>query len=194
MKTRICGYVLLAGFITSLGTLNALGVEDDTDCPPVLAAPISASEKQTPKEQAVPAVSDIVEPVPAKRKSEVSVSLKTGTGIQERDIVNESAVFSANVPAVYCWMYAVGVLDSTTIVHVWKFNNEEIARVPLQVRGPAWRTWSRKTMMPEWKGSWTVEAQQEDGTVLAVAAFRLADDISSGEDVIVSPAAESNTR
>jgi hypothetical protein len=39
------------------------------------------------------------------------------------------------------------------------------------VRTPAWRTWSSKTLLPEWTGEWMVEVLTSDGTPLESVIF-----------------------
>ena len=41
-----------------------------------------------------------------------------------------------------------------TILHVWYWGEREMARVPLRVQGPRWRTWSTKQILDEWRGEW----------------------------------------
>ncbi len=38
--------------------------------------------------------------------------------------------------------------------------------VELQVGGSPWRTWSKKTVPPDWTGAWHVEVRDAAGTVL----------------------------
>jgi hypothetical protein len=46
-----------------------------------------------------------------------------------------------------------------------------MARVSLRVAGPNWRTWSSKTILPEWTGEWRVDVVGPDGTVLRSVDF-----------------------
>jgi hypothetical protein len=43
----------------------------------------------------------------------------------------------------------------------------------LPVRSSNWRTWSSKTVLPQWVGQWQVEVLDRDGTLLKTIAFSL---------------------
>jgi hypothetical protein len=72
------------------------------------------------------------------------------------------------VGQVFCWSTIIGAQRDTTIEHVWYWEEREMARVQLPVRGPRWRTWSSKTIAPAWVGAWRVEVVAADGTPLDV--------------------------
>ena len=59
----------------------------------------------------------------------------------------------------------------TTVKHVWTADGKKEAEVSLDVKYPAVRTWSSKSV---WPGSWKVEAVDEKGTVLASKEFTVA--------------------
>ncbi len=53
------------------------------------------------------------------------------------------------------------------IFHVWEFQGREMARVSLgTVKGPRWRVWSSKNLIPGWVGIWVVKVVNKDGVVL----------------------------
>jgi len=58
-----------------------------------------------------------------------------------------------------------------TVLHVWYWGEREMARVPLEVRGPRWRTWSSKRIMEEWRGDWRVDITTMDGSLLERLGF-----------------------
>ena len=93
------------------------------------------------------------------------------TGIEDREPIGESTTFSADVGTVYFFTEITGDFDETRIHHVWLREGEEVARVPLTVRGPRWRTWSSKRIPPEWSGNWTVRIVLGDDQVLGTVDF-----------------------
>ncbi|MFS8637216.1 MAG: DUF2914 domain-containing protein [Gemmatimonadota bacterium] len=93
------------------------------------------------------------------------------TGIEDREPIGESTTFTADVGTVYFFTEITGDFDETQIHHVWLREGEEIARVPLTVRGPRWRTWSSKRIPPEWSGNWTVRIVLGDDQVLGTVDF-----------------------
>lgn len=96
-----------------------------------------------------------------------------GTAVEERELQGEAKTFSAETEKVFCWTLIEGCEEPTTVEHVWYYAGEEKARVPLYIKYPRMRTWSSKTMMPEWKGDWKVDMVDEAGKVLATVAFKM---------------------
>jgi hypothetical protein len=60
---------------------------------------------------------------------------------------------------------------ATAIHHVWFHGDTQVADVELQVGGSPWRTWSKKTVPADWKGSWHVEVHDAGGAVLKRVDF-----------------------
>lgn len=93
------------------------------------------------------------------------------TDVVDREPVGEADTFAADVGQVFFYTVLEGDFGETRLEHVWLYQGEEMARVPLTVRGPRWRTWSSKSLVPEWSGSWEVQLVDENGTVLDSASF-----------------------
>ncbi len=93
------------------------------------------------------------------------------TAIEDRQPVGIDTVFSNTVGQVYCFTKITGSVDTTSIYHVWYFNNEEKARVQLSINAKSWRTWSSKRIVEEWKGDWRVEVESAAGEVLNIKEF-----------------------
>lgn len=55
--------------------------------------------------------------------------------------------------------------------HVWFLNERQMASVEYQVKGPRWRVWSSKTLLPQWLGTWSVKVMDENGFVLHEQSF-----------------------
>jgi hypothetical protein len=93
-----------------------------------------------------------------------------------RDVVDRAPVGSGEVMAkesekVYCFTRVVGAEGETEITHNWYYKGALKSSVVLNVRSPNWRTWSSKTLKPEWIGEWMVEILSEDGTPLESIIF-----------------------
>jgi hypothetical protein len=73
-----------------------------------------------------------------------------------------------DIGRIHCWSTITGARQDTVVEHVWYWQEREMARVRLAVRGPRWRTWSSKKIAPGWSGTWRVEVVTADGTPLAV--------------------------
>lgn len=93
------------------------------------------------------------------------------TGVENREPTGVAEQFPADVGTVYCYMVAEGDFPETQLVQVWMHGDQEMARVPLTVKGPRWRTWSSKKIMPDWTGDWTIRIEDADGNVLKSVSF-----------------------
>lgn len=93
------------------------------------------------------------------------------TGVEDREPVGADTTFLSTVEVVYCFTRLASSVDTTTIAHVWYYNDEEMARVELNVQAKTWRTWSSKRIVQEWTGKWRVDVESESGTVLQSKEF-----------------------
>lgn len=95
------------------------------------------------------------------------------TEVVDREPINDGLVFSASMGPVFYFTEVKGAYTSTHIAHIWYYEGQQMAKVPLSVEGPRWRTWSSKRMVEDWKGSWRVEAVDEDGNLLSSQTFEV---------------------
>jgi len=93
------------------------------------------------------------------------------TSVEDREPVGTDTTFLSTVEVVYCFTKLSSSVDTTTIAHVWYYNDEEMARVELNVKAQTWRTWSSKRIVQEWTGKWRVDVVSENGTVLQSKEF-----------------------
>jgi hypothetical protein len=94
-------------------------------------------------------------------------------GVENREPVGQGEAFPADVGQVSFYTVLEGDFGARVVAHVWVRNGEEVARVPLTVHGPRWRTWSNKTIPASWTGAWEARLENPDGTVLARAPFQV---------------------
>jgi len=122
-----------------------------------------------------------IEPEPESRIEEVSsvpagagrITIDdhgVGTGVEERRLVGATDRF-AEGQQVWFWTRVLGASSGETIRHVWLREGHEEGTVELRIGGSHWRTQSRKTLRPGWAGSWSVEARDTEGRVLARSEF-----------------------
>ena len=90
----------------------------------------------------------------------------------DRAPVGSGDVFAKEVPKVYCFTRVVGA-EGTQLTHNWYYQGSLKASVKLNVRSSDYRTWSSKTMLPEWTGEWMVEILSADGKPLESIIFFL---------------------
>ncbi|MGH0033961.1 MAG: DUF2914 domain-containing protein [Myxococcota bacterium] len=85
-------------------------------------------------------------------------------------------------------------LAGHTVVHRWEWNGQLMAEVSFEVRGPRWRVWSTKRLLPEWLGDWQVTVVDGGGAVLATRSLTVAEAAAAGDvptpEEMSAPAAE----
>lgn len=91
--------------------------------------------------------------------------------VVERSPVGESTSFSSDVGKLYCFTTITGAAEPTEVVHVWYYGEQEMARVPLAVKSPRWRTYSSKLIRPGDTGPWKVVITDRDGNKLEAYHF-----------------------
>jgi len=109
------------------------------------------------------------------KETKLTIETKLGTGVEEKQLMGEAFVFPPSVGKVYCWTCVRGVDEPTEITHVWYYGEKKMAEVVLPVKYPNHRTWSYKTVLPEWIGKWSVEVLDEAGNKLGSIAFEIAE-------------------
>ena len=62
-------------------------------------------------------------------------------------------------------------LSGQNVTHQWTYNDKVMFEKTFEVKGERWRVWTSKTLIPAWKGSWTVNVLDEDRSVLASNSF-----------------------
>ena len=92
------------------------------------------------------------------------------TAIENREPVDQVAFVGNDVRKVFFYTDLRG-LDGQTINHRWLHNGTVMADVSFEVRGPRWRVWSSKELLPDWIGDWTVEIVTGEGEVIAAETF-----------------------
>jgi len=99
------------------------------------------------------------------------VEMMICTGVQDRVPVGTDTMFLKTVGQLFCYTKVTGAGESAKLSHVWYHNDQEMARVDLNVMADTWRTWSSKKIVEEWIGSWRVDVVSESGEVLKSMAF-----------------------
>ncbi|MBF0451838.1 MAG: DUF2914 domain-containing protein [Candidatus Magnetomorum sp.] len=80
--------------------------------------------------------------------------------------------FDAYVGKLFCFSKIVNVAaPPTQIFHVWFYENAEIARIPLEIGGVQWRTYSSKTIPPSMVGNWQVLILGPDENIIESIEF-----------------------
>ena len=93
--------------------------------------------------------------------------------IADREPQETAESFAPTIQTVYYFTEVHGAENPTSITHRWSYKDEVMAEVKLPVGGSPWRTWSSKTIQPEWTGTWKVEAVTETGQVVSSKIFTI---------------------
>lgn len=169
MKVRPFGIVIVA-----LATMLSLSVSAwSAETSAQEAAPAPTQEK--PMEATTPAAAPTEQPA-ATEQSAVQSAVQIQDTVVCQDIVDRAPVGSGDVFAkesakLYCFSRVVGAPADTEITHNWYYKGTLKSSVKLSVRSNNWRTWSSKSMMPEWTGEWMVEILSDEGTPLESIIF-----------------------
>lgn len=178
--------VVLAGIRLIVFKTNADGGEPaaaaSVAAPAKTALPVPAVSAPAPgplrasAEPAAPARRRADPPLARDDRSAPSGDLtitESGVGqrIVNRRVAGESEIFAPGDVALF-QTHVQGGKRGQAIRHVWIHEGRVQQSIALSLGGPDWRTHSRKTLWAE--GSWTVEARDAQGEVLASAAFECA--------------------
>ena len=111
--------------------------------------------------------------VPAFAASHLNVEVAAiATAIEDRTPVGVGESFPFHTERLYCYTKITGGKTGDYVEHVWRWGDKEMARVPLTVSGPTWRTQSSKRIIRSWTGTWTVDIVNR-GQVLKSLSFTI---------------------
>jgi hypothetical protein len=140
------------------------------------AQPAAAGGTQvvTPGETQPVAPSEPQMVVPSEPQTEIRIpEAVVCQDVVDRAPVGAGDVFAKEIPRVYCFTRVEGAEPGTQLVHNWYYQGNLKATVNLTVGSSDYRTWSYKTMMPQWTGEWKVEILTASGTPLENIIFVL---------------------
>jgi cytoskeleton protein RodZ len=136
-------------------------------------APAVVEQAERPPAEPAPPTGPPVETTGAAGAVESKLSVSefgVGTGVVDRELVGRSQRFAAGT-RVWFWNRVLGGSPGTKIQHVWLREGREVGVIDLDIGGSHWRTQSRWTLPADCAGSWSVEARDSGGRVLAKAEF-----------------------
>ncbi len=61
--------------------------------------------------------------------------------------------------------------EGGNVTHQWVYGGKVMFEKTFEVRGPRWRVWTSKTLLPSWTGLWSVNVLDQDRKVLATKSF-----------------------
>ena len=113
-------------------------------------------------------------PKNVKSAEPVIVKLTLSTEVVDREPVDDLDTVDLHSGRFFSHTVVNSSTDSD-IQHVYYFDNNEIARVPMNIgTSPSWRCWSSKNIDPNlWKGEWRIDIESNNGTILATKSFNV---------------------
>ncbi len=120
---------------------------------------------------AAPETREISATVPADAWGLRAENVVIARGVEARNPVGVGTAFAGDVGQLVCHSVILGAEGETTIHHVWYWNDQKMADVPLAIRSPRFRTHSSKRILPHWTGPWRVEVVSSDGEMLEMTEF-----------------------
>lgn len=107
------------------------------------------------------------------------------SAVQNHEPVDEVTQLSTEHDRILFFM-EVRDMENRTLTHRYSHDGEVKAEVDLDIGGPRWRTWSSKSLLSDWEGTWTVEVVDEEGEVHGSWSFEYGeastDDDTGDED------------
>lgn len=58
-------------------------------------------------------------------------------------------------------------MSGQTAIHRWQYDGKVVAEIEFKVKGPRWRVWSSKSIMPQWTGDWKVSVVNGAGEIIS---------------------------
>jgi hypothetical protein len=125
---------------------------------------------QVAAEDAVQAESDPAIETPVQAQEARVALAQFTTAIENREPTDHVTFIANDVERVFFYT-DLRDLEGQTISHRWLYDGTVMADVPFEVRGPRWRVWSSKKLIPDLIGDWTVEIVTAEGEVIAAETF-----------------------
>lgn len=118
------------------------------------------------------------EAAPAKEEAPAPVKLNVeeiaiAPEIKDLAPISPGKIFEASMGKFYCFTRITGATRPVTVKHVWYYENERAAEIPILVTSPDFRTYSSKIVRLDQKGIWRVEVIDENGASLGTVEFTL---------------------
>jgi hypothetical protein len=129
----------------------------------VLVSPVSASEVEV---EGRAADYGATRPEVAEDAADGVARAVFTTDVVHREPVDEVTTLPLEVTRIHFFTDLRG-LAGEAVTHRWERGGEVRAEVRFDVRGPRWRVWSSKELLPGEGGVWTVSVLDGAGNLLA---------------------------
>jgi hypothetical protein len=94
--------------------------------------------------------------------------------IYKRTPVGSDIIFTSNVDSLYCYTRIKNPGPKREVKHVWYYDNQMMTQVRYNVRkSNIYRSWTKKTILPNQIGNWRVDIQDKNGTIIGSKTFEI---------------------
>lgn len=173
--------ILLAAFFFSCASKN---MEDTSKKEESTKEEVKKADakKEEAKEEAAKETMDKAETKTEMAKTEEVPAADSGlsvetavmaTGVENLAPSGEGTEFTKDTARIYCFSKITGAKEETSIKHIWYHNDKMKAEIELPVKSSSWRTYSYKTIVPEFEGSWRVDIAGPSDKVLQSLKFEI---------------------
>ncbi len=101
---------------------------------------------------------------------EISRALFT-IGIDNREpVIMVDSIDSSSFTSI-SFFTELADMSGQTVTHQWTYNDKVMFEKTFEVKAARWRVWTSKTLIPAWKGTWTVNVLDDDRAVLSSKSF-----------------------
>ncbi len=101
---------------------------------------------------------------------EVSRALFT-IGIEDREPANIVDSVDSDSHRSISFFTELNDMSGQTATHQWTYKDNVMFEKSFEVKAERWRIWTSKTLIPAWKGTWTVNVLDDDRAVLSSSSF-----------------------
>ena len=100
--------------------------------------------------------------------------IKICKSIYKRTPVGSDLIFTNNVDSLYCFTRIQNPGQKREVKHIWYFKGQMMTQVRYNVRkSNIYRSWTKKTILPNQIGEWRVDVQDNNGTIIGSKSFKI---------------------
>lgn len=92
-------------------------------------------------------------------------------GVDNREPVNIVDSIDSSSHTSISFFTELNDMSGQTATHQWTYNDKVMFEKSFEVKSERWRVWTSKTLIPSWKGTWTVNVLDDDRAVLSTKSF-----------------------
>ncbi len=92
-------------------------------------------------------------------------------GVDDREPVSIVDSIDSSSHTSISFFTELSDMSGQTATHQWTYNDKVMFEKSFEVKSERWRVWTSKTLIPTWKGTWTVNVLDDDRAVLSSKSF-----------------------